>query len=363
MAKAVACLLPLSATFHTAVELLHNLSDLIGMLEPGSPADMPITDQYSTPGNALTIATQLATSGLLQQLPAALKQAQQQLHELEPLGWCGGPCYHCSTNKRTMEVFLPSTGGQVDPSSAGRQPLQAQLLESCSKLLSFWPGGALSSAALGPSFVPMAQLALSSLQHTTQQAQKHKPVDSCPPGAVSELGIAALSACVALCAQLAIAAPAVPHHAQALLLDPAMLSAAVAIACAAIYGEHVADMAGAQHQKESGCSSSSSSTNHASSRTTSDEASSGDILTNSLRTSTIAMFQQQGTGPDANLAATAWQLLSAQEASLRPGQTLLPDLQQQLVDTLGCPGKAFLWLAPLWCTKPMRRQKVPAIQL
>jgi hypothetical protein len=51
---------------------------------------------------------------------------------------------------------------------------------------------------------------------------------------------------------------------------------------------------------------------------------------------------------DGNLPAAAWQQLCAREASLQPGQGLLPPLQQQLIDTLGCNSKGFLWLAPVW---------------
>jgi len=100
MAKAVACLLPVSFTFHMAVELLNDLAALIGTLEPGLLNNMRSTDQYSMPGNALTIATQLAASGLLQQLPAALARAEQQPQKLEPTGWCGDPCHFCARGKR-----------------------------------------------------------------------------------------------------------------------------------------------------------------------------------------------------------------------------------------------------------------------
>jgi len=283
-----------------------------------------------------------------------------------------------------LACLLPSWLGDSD--SAGRQPLQAYLLDSCSTLISFWPGGARSSAALGPALVPIAQLALSSLKYTTQQLQaQHKPVGSCPPGAtkaLSQLGRAALDTCLALCA--ATAAPGatvvvgqresghqfefsmkspdecarrLTQHAQESLLHPTMLSAAVAIACAAIYGEHVADMAAAQYRTAS--SSSSGSTQPGNNRTALDCAGPGNISADVPRTSASAVYQQQDICPDAELQATAWQLLSAQEASLQPGQTLLPDLQQQLVDTLGCHGKGFLWLAPLW----LLHQKLPAIKL
>jgi hypothetical protein len=43
-----------------------------------------------------------------------------------------------------------------------------------------------------------------------------------------------------------------------------------------------------------------------------------------------------------------WQLLSAREASLQPGEMLLPKLQQQLMQALGCHSKGFLWLAAVW---------------
>jgi len=372
------------------------------MLEPGLAIDLRSTDQYSMPGNALTIATQLATSGLLQQLPAALKQAQQQLRKLDPTGWCGNDCHLCINSKRAGEALAgmlgPSvTNDQAGTSSGSKQPLQAVLLESCSQLVSFWPGGALSSAALGPSLVPMAQLALSTLQYTTQQAQKHMPVDSCPPGTFSQLGRAALDSCLALCAAAAAAAigpgvfagqtesrrpaaelaaeleasmsrprrlPAVGQHAQELLLHPDMLSAAVAIACATIYGEHLADMPclaeawqckANDSSNSSSNNSSSSSTRPANSRTALDEASPGSMFAE-LLSSVVSLQQQQGTCPDDKLPAAAWQLLSAQEASLHPGQTLLPDLQQQLVHTLGCPARGFLWLAPIWSV----RQNLPA---
>jgi hypothetical protein len=59
-------------------------------------------------------------------------------------------------------------------------------------------------------------------------------------------------------------------------------------------------------------------------------------------------YLQAPLTPDGNLPAAAWQQLCARVASLQPGQGLLPPLQQQLLDTLGCNSKGFLWLAPLW---------------
>jgi len=373
MAKAAACLLPVSFTFHMAVEILHDLAELISMLEPGLHYTIRSTDQYSMPGNALTIATQLTASGLLQQLPAAVVQAEQQLQKLEPTGWCGGPCHFCVKGKRAAGR-IPDFS---DPSSAGRYPLQAFLLEFCSKLVSFWPGGALSSTALGPSLVPMAQLALSSLQYTTQQAQKHKPADRRPPGALPELGRTALDMCLALCAATAAAtfssggadssqgqgsptpgnAPQdrsvsrLPHHSLELLLHPAMLSAAVAIACAAIYGEHVGNTVAGPTSSAARDSSSKMSMLTSGYRAI-DQAGpaafDNGLADELVKSVAPLLYLQESIGPDAELPAAAWQLLSSQEASLRPGQTLLPHLQQQLVDTLGCPGKGFLWLSPLW---------------
>jgi hypothetical protein len=59
-------------------------------------------------------------------------------------------------------------------------------------------------------------------------------------------------------------------------------------------------------------------------------------------------FMQAPMTHDGNLPAASWQQLCAREGQLQPGQGLLPPLQQQLLDTLGCNSKGFLWLAPVW---------------
>ena len=159
LSKAVALLLPIPFTFHMAVELLRHLGILISVLQSVHAAADP-----STPRRALTVSTQIAASGLLQQLPAALKSAQQQLRQLQPQGWCGVECHFCMKGLR----HAPKMG----VTEAGTMALQTTLLQACTQLLDFWPGtlGALGSAAVGPTLIPAAQLAISSLQYACRQA-------------------------------------------------------------------------------------------------------------------------------------------------------------------------------------------------
>jgi hypothetical protein len=63
------------------------------------------------------------------------------------------------------------------------------------------------------------------------------------------------------------------------------------------------------------------------------------------------VFMQGPNTPDGNLPAAAWQQLCARERQLKPREGLLPPLQAQLLDTLGCNSKGFLWLAPVWKAK------------
>jgi hypothetical protein len=60
------------------------------------------------------------------------------------------------------------------------------------------------------------------------------------------------------------------------------------------------------------------------------------------------LYMQAPVTPDGNMPAAAWQQVCAQERQLKPGQSLLPPLQAELLETLGCNSKGFLWLAPVW---------------
>lgn len=147
LAKAIATLMASASTAPHAADLSQHLTALLAALEPLLP-ELRLTDdqslRHTQPGSSLAIATQLSTSGLLEQLPAALKQAQQQLAQ----------AHACSQD--------------MQPGGSG--PAQAHLLALCTQLISFWPGGALDSKTLGPCLVPAADLALASLQYVTRQA-------------------------------------------------------------------------------------------------------------------------------------------------------------------------------------------------
>jgi hypothetical protein len=189
--KAIAALLPDPLMLHVAAELLNHLTTLLDALRFQCDAEDP-----STTGFALAISTQVAASGLLQQqLPAALKTAQQQLQSLKPSGWCGNPCPFCQQGVDKLQEL----GLQL--ADMGAHSPQHALLELCSKLLAFWPGslGACGSAAVGPILLPTAEFALSSLQYVCRQAgQLHTSSSSSPPQALVDLGRAALDTCAAL---------------------------------------------------------------------------------------------------------------------------------------------------------------------
>jgi hypothetical protein len=125
LSKAVALLLPIPFTFHMATELLRHLT-LHAAQSEAAAADP------STPRTILKISTQIAASGLLQQLPAALQTAQQQLQRVKPQGWCGTACHFCQQvlrGAREMDVADPET-----------DTVQDTLLQAYSELLAFWPG-------------------------------------------------------------------------------------------------------------------------------------------------------------------------------------------------------------------------------
>jgi hypothetical protein len=329
LSRAVALLLPIPSTFHVTVMLLYHLSQLLSTVQSDSAAA-----DSSTPRRHLAMSTQIAASGLLQQLPAALQTAQQQLQKLQPHGWCGTACHYCKENlSDALEM------GVSDP---GTEAVQTNLLQAYTSLLEFWPGslGALGSAAVGPTLIPAAQLALSSLQYVCRTAgELHKDSSSSPPLALISLGRSALNTCALLTwnadgfsrqpSAAALAGSSRLQFAGELLSSPQLLSAAVATMNADVYGQYGADSIIAasdpvQHDLS-------------------------DI--DSYSTATVgALFYMQAPGgdPDGNLQEAAWQQLCAREASLQPGQGLLPPLQQQLLDALGCNSKGFLWLAPVW---------------
>jgi hypothetical protein len=116
LSKAVALLLAIPFTFHMAVELLEHLSLLLRVVQSEDAAADP-----STPRRALASSTQIAASGLLQQLPAALQTAQQQLLQLQPQGWCGKTCHYCERGLRRAH--------EMGVRDAGTDSLQDSLLE------------------------------------------------------------------------------------------------------------------------------------------------------------------------------------------------------------------------------------------
>ena len=212
--------------------------------------------------------------------------------------------------------------------------VQTTLLKACTELLTSWPGslGAVGSAAVGPTLIPAAQLALSSLQYVCRQAGE-LPNDgsSSPHLSLAELGRGALDTCAALtcaadgfsCNWESFTAAAVNSHPQPLrelLVAPNMLSAVVATMNADVYGQFDADSI------------------HAGSEPVVPDFSDVGRL----------LYMQAPMTPDGNLPVAAWQQLCAREGQLQPGQGLLPPLQQQLLDALGCNSKGFLWLAPVW---------------
>jgi hypothetical protein len=330
IAEAISTLLATPSTFHTAAALSQQLSTLLAALEPALPLLHPpeqTARRRQQPGNDRTIAKQLSASGLMQQLPSALQQAQQQLQKLQP------------------PVTSSAANSTADAAAAKGVLLQAGLLGLCAQLMSFWPKGALQSAALGPSLVPAAELALASLQYACKHTCQHSSSSSVPPPhALAALGKAALSVCCMLCGAVAsffYNSPEVADHGaanmskyvQIVLTHPAMISAMAAAVSAGLYGELLSDLIAA-----------------AKAQTSAD--------TNSSSRSTLGLFtvpeqqSQAAVNLSEDLPAAAWKILSAQEGHLQAGQALLPALQQQLMESLGCSSKGFLWLAAQWVSEP-----------
>jgi hypothetical protein len=228
MCKAVAALLPNPFTYHIAVELLNHLPFLVQAAS--SVQHNNDAAGRSTTSLTLAINTQIAASGLLQQLPAALTTARQQLQQLNPLGWCGAPCHFCKRGLDSCKDLGLTNPGAHSP--------QHTLLEVCCCLVDFWPGslGALGSSSMAPALLPAAKLALSSLQYVCRQAgQLHTPSSSTPPPALVDLGVAALhSGALMFAANEVTSAEGhpeeskLPQHTRELLSSPEMLSVLVA---------------------------------------------------------------------------------------------------------------------------------------
>jgi len=263
MAKGVSYLLLEQCTFHIGMELLKVLQKLLAHLTPSlpgqgsSPPDS--TAHHSTLSTAVSVAAQLSSSGLLQQLPSVLQRAQQQLASLDAVGYCGVECEFCSTEK--------AVSGGHGVACAALAPPQARLLGFCSHVINMWPGGPLSSVAVGPILVPAAELAVCSLQTVTRLVQERPDSSTVPSEGMRQLGNAAFNTCfsVAQAAQSleeldesgqpsssSSAARSsssssrggggggrLPRFAKQLLEHPVMLSAAVALACSAVYREHL----------------------------------------------------------------------------------------------------------------------------
>jgi hypothetical protein len=294
MCKAVAALLPIPLTFHMATELLHHLTMLIRAVQYESDPDDP-----NRPVLLTAISTQIAASGLLQQLPDALKTAQKQLQVLKPTGWCGGRCHFCEKHVRHALGL-----GLVD---TGSRPLQYTLLDLCNELLAIWPGalGVLGSTAAAPILLPAAKLALSSLQYVCRQTgQLHTSSSSSPPEALVELGRAALDTCAALTrtantvsqgslGPVGLAAPpaGLPSSASKLLSSPKMLSVLVATFNADVYGSYDQDSV---------------------------TAASAPVVPDYSNPLPL-MYMQAPAAADGNLPAAAWQQLCARERRLEPG--------------------------------------------
>jgi hypothetical protein len=333
LAEAISTLLATHSTSHAAAALSQQLSTLLAAQEPALPLLRPpeqTARRRQQPGNGRTIAKQLSASGLMQQLPAALQQAQQQLQKLQPGG----------TSSRAAN--------STDDAAPAAVHLQAGLLALCGQLISFWPKGALESAALGPSLVPAAELALASLQYACKHTSQHSSSSSSapPPHALAALGKAALSVCSMLCGAAASffysspeaaehGAANMPKYAQTVLEHPAMISAMVAAVSAGLYGELLLDLIAAAKAQASADTNSSS--------------------RNSLGPLTVSVQElQAAVDVSDDLPAAAWKIVSAQEGHLQAGQGLLPALQQQqLLESLGCSSKGFLWLAGHWCSEPV----------
>lgn len=343
LAQAISALLTSPSTAHAAAALSKQLSTLLAALEPALLALRPpgIADKHSKlPGSGLAMAAQLSVSGLLQQLPAALQHARKQLELLQ------------RTPDASCDTSASPSGAAADAAAAGEDiELQANLLGLCAQLISFWPKGALESSVLGPSLIPAAELALASLQCASKLPAQHSSSNA-PPPVVAALGRSALSVSCMLCGAAACLMysssdvldhgnATMPKYAQAVLAHPAMLTAMVAAVAGGMYGELITDMvtaamAQAAQQQANGKVKSNSSSSSSS--------------VPSLGPLTVQQQQQVPVDPTADLAKAVWDLLSAQEGELQAGQVLLPRLQQQLLESLGCSGKGFLWVSALWAS-------------
>lgn len=328
LAEAISTLMATPSTLNAAAALSQQLAALLAVLEPAlhllRPPDQT-AKRKQQPGNSRIIAKQLSASGLMQQLPAALQQAQQQLQKLQ----LGG-----------------TSGGAGNSTAAEAAPWQAGLLGLCAQLISFWPKGALQSAALGPSLVAAAELALASLQYACKYTSQHSSSNA-PRQALAALGKAALGVCCVLCGAAAsffYSSPeAVDHgdanmnkHAQTMLGHAAMVSAMNAAVSAGLYGELLSDLITA-----------------AQAPTPTDTNSSSSSSRDALGPWTVSEQQlQAAVDLSEDLPAAAWELLSAQEGQLKAGQALLPALQQQLMEAMGCSSKGFLWVAAQWVSEP-----------
>jgi hypothetical protein len=327
LCKAAAVTLPIPGKFifHMTLQLLRHLSKLLADIQHHSGSNDPLF---------LTVSTQIAASRLLQQLPAEYKTAQQELQQLKPNGWCGVPCRQCEHG-----LYMTTKHGYAD---AGQHPgLPLELLQFYTVLLQVWPGslGALGSIALGPIFIPAAQLTLSSFQYVCkhageQSSSSNSTSDSTLPPALVQLGTEALGTCAALTRAVGdvshswhyptgaeAAMSNLPQHKQDLMSSLKLLSALVATLNADTYGQHDADSI----------------------------AASAAPVVPDLSDPYPLLYMTAGLCPDDNMPAAAWQQLCEREGRAREaGQGLLPPLQQQLLDTLGCNSKEFVWIAPLW---------------
>lgn len=386
MAKGISYLLLEQCTFHIGLEVLKVFRSCWPTWHPHSlaRAAQHLTAQHSTLSTAVSVAAQLSSSGLLQQLPSVLQRAQQQLSSLDAFGYCGVECEFCSTEK--------AVSGGHGVAVAALAPPQARLLGFCSHVIKMWPGGPLSSVAVGPILVPAAELAVCSLQTATRLVQERPDSSTAPSEGMRQLGNAALDICFSVCSAAqgcqSLEEPdesAQPssssasstdarsnsssHHrssssggrspcfAKQLLEHPVMLSAAVIVACSAVYREHlIRSIREAQARKEGMAKGSAGTATSSDGSSSSEGATPGHTagtpfteegffcdLFNAFMYQTVPvglLSKILGHGP-----AAAWQLLSTQESQLSAGQSLLPDLQQQLLSTLGCNAKAFLWLS------------------
>lgn len=346
LAKAISCLLLIPEVHHVGAELCRHLSGLLAWLgkPSGTTAGAP-PPPAAAQRIVITAATQIAASGLLQQLPEALLQAEQRLQRMSPHGHCDSiPCKYC-----LRDCLMPPGSGM-----AYVQPPATALLNPTTVLLAFWPGSVANSAAVGPLFIPAAQTALSTIQHASRRVETDcQHDDAAQHYVLDQLGSAALAACMSLCKVAGPAASSVTGTdtyekdvaaggpiqpcTRGLVSHPAMMSAAIAAVSAGMYGQQVCTALDSQATQSS--SSSADATAHREPAAASTAAFAPDASAQH----TITEFS-----PAESSTMRAWQLLSAREASLQPGEMLLPKLQQQLMQALGCHSKGFLRLAAVW---------------